>query len=84
MSQNEIEQNLEEKGKVLLWLIENKVRDLENFGRVMNLYYSNKEELLKDISNNNLKKILGIKEESKKPIKKEEKSKKQSPPHKKA
>jgi len=106
LSQSEIDTDLEEKSKVLIWLIENKVRDLENFGRVMNLYYSNKEELLKDISNNNLKKILGVKKEEKskkdiketlrtdkeekpekkeleEPMKKEEKSKKQSLPHKK-
>ena len=31
----------------------------------MNLYYSNKEELLKDVSNNNIKRILKTEEDSK-------------------
>jgi archaeal flagellar protein FlaI len=62
MSNNEIEKNLEEKKKIIMWLIKNKVRNLESFGKTMNLYYSNKEELLKDISSNNIQKILKKKE----------------------
>ena len=65
MSNNEIEKNLKEKKDVLLWLIKNKIRALESFGKTMNLYYSNKEELLKDVSNNNIKRILKTEEDSK-------------------
>jgi len=58
MTEKELEEDLEEKKKILSWLIKNKIRDLKNFGKVMNLYYSEKENLLKYISENNLKKIL--------------------------
>ena len=43
MSQKDLDEDLKEKEKILLWLINNKIRDLNDFGRVMNLYYTNKE-----------------------------------------
>ena len=58
MSQREIDQNLEEKKRIILWLIKNKIRDLNDFGKVMNHYYHNKEELIKSISKNDIKNIL--------------------------
>ena len=59
MSQSEIDKDLENKKKIFMWLIKNKIRSLEDFGKIMNLYYNDKEELLNDISKNDIKKILG-------------------------
>jgi len=42
-----------------LWLIKNNIRDLNDFGKVMNLYYTNKEELIHDIGKNDVKMVLG-------------------------
>ena len=58
MPQTELNQNLEEKEKILDFLIKNKIRDLNDFGRVMNLYYTNKLFLISAIKKNNLKGIL--------------------------
>ncbi len=58
MSQKEINADLEEKKKVLSWLIKNNIRDLKSFGRVMNLYYKNKPLLLSAINKDDKKTIL--------------------------
>ncbi len=58
MNQKELDENLDEKKKILSWLIKNNIRDLNDFGKVMNFYYLNKIELIKSISENNIKKIL--------------------------
>jgi len=58
MSQEKLNQNLEEKKQVLLWLIKNKIRDLNDFGRIMNVYYTNRELLLSSIRKNEIKKLL--------------------------
>jgi flagellar protein FlaI len=55
MSQSELDKNLENKKIILLWLIKNKIRSLEEIGKVMNYYYSDKENLLKEIRENNVK-----------------------------
>ncbi len=59
MTQAEINKNLEGKQKILSWLIKNKIRDLNDFGRVMNLYYTDKERLNKFIQRNDIKGVLG-------------------------
>ena len=59
MPQEEINKNLADKRKIFEWLIERNIRSLEDFGRVINLYYTDKEELLDDMAKNNIKKILG-------------------------
>jgi len=59
MSTKELMKNLEEKRFVLSWLSKNKIRELHDFGKVMNLYYSKKEELIKNIKINNIKEVLG-------------------------
>ncbi len=59
MSQTELNSNLDEKKKILLWLIKNKIRDLNDFGKIMNLYYTNKEALLKAVNKNDIKGALG-------------------------
>lgn len=58
MSQQDINDDLGEKKKILSWLIKNEIRKLENFGRVMDYYYKNKEKLMKAISRNDKKSIL--------------------------
>lgn len=60
MSDTEIKKDLEEKKKILQWLIKNNIRDLESFGKVINLYYKNKEMLLKEMKRNNKGAIIGV------------------------
>ena len=59
LSQKELNKNLETKKNILQWLIKQNIRSLKDFGNVMNYYYADKEQLLKDISRNDIKKILG-------------------------
>ena len=59
MTTEELEENLSEKKKVFEWLLKNKIRDLTSFGKVMNLYYSDKDTLHKQIRANNVKFFLG-------------------------
>jgi archaeal flagellar protein FlaI len=59
MNQKDIKNNLDEKKNIINFLIKNNVRDLNDFGKVMNLYYSDKIYLQKSISENNINKILG-------------------------
>ena len=55
MTQTEINENLEEKKKILVWLIKNKIRSLSEIGKIMNYYYSDKVTLVKEIRANNVK-----------------------------
>ncbi len=55
MSENELEQNLKFKEMVFNWLIKNNIRDLERIGKVMNLYYVDKNRLTDAINKNNIK-----------------------------
>lgn len=55
MTSVEIQENLTEKVKVLSWLVDNKIRDLKSIGKVMNVYYSNKELLMGAIKKNDRK-----------------------------
>jgi len=59
MSQSELNKNLENKKKILSWLVKNNVRELNNFGKVINLYYSNPSLLNELIAKNDIKRILG-------------------------
>jgi archaeal flagellar protein FlaI len=59
MSETEINENLDNKKKILNWMIKNKIRSLNDFGKVMKLYYSDKDKLMKEISSNHIKNILG-------------------------
>ncbi len=60
MSQQEINKNIENKRSILDWMVKNKIRDLNAFGKVMNLYYTNKEILANIIKTNNIKAVLGV------------------------
>jgi len=55
LTQTEVNKNLEEKKKILMWLMKNKIRSLSEFGKVMNYYYSSKDILIKEIGRNNVK-----------------------------
>jgi len=58
MSQPEINNALKEKKGILSWLIKNGIRSLEDMGRVTNLYYRNKDLLIKAVNQNNKALIL--------------------------
>jgi len=60
LSQKEIDEDLFKKKNILEWCIKNKIRDIIQVGRVINLYYTDKEELMQDLSKNNINKILGV------------------------
>lgn len=53
MTDTEIEKDLDEKRKILEWLIKHKIRDLESIGKVMNMYYANKKLLVENIKKDN-------------------------------
>lgn len=57
MTQKEINKSMEKKREILNWLIKNNIRDLKRIGKVMNLYYTNKELLDKIIEKNQFKKL---------------------------
>jgi flagellar protein FlaI len=59
MSQAELNKNLDEKEKILSWMIKNSIRNLNDFGKIMDLYYTDKEMLLNFMRNNDVKKALG-------------------------
>jgi len=59
MSDPEINVDLKKKEGILSWLVKNRFRSLGEFGKVMNLYYRNKELLEKAISTNKPALIFG-------------------------
>jgi len=65
MSDSELDASLKEKKQILQWMIDNKLRNLEEMGKVTNLYYRNRELLMKAIRENNAHLIM------KKTVKKE-------------
>lgn len=68
MSQAEINKDLKEKEEILKWMIRSKIRDLNSIGKVMNLYYTDSEQLREIIRKNQTEKILMKKEEIEKEI----------------
>jgi flagellar protein FlaI len=59
MSQGELNRDLEVKRNILNWMIKKNIRSLKDFGKVMNFYYTDKEELLKKIRKNDVKGVIG-------------------------
>jgi len=53
MSLKEIDSYLAEKNKILSWLIKKNIRDINGFGRILDIYYKNKALLLKAINQDN-------------------------------
>lgn len=47
LNQNEIDSDLRDKEKILLWMVKNNIRELESVGRVMKEYYIDSESLIK-------------------------------------
>lgn len=62
MSNTELNKDLEHKKFVLSWLIKNKIRSLKEIGKIMNIYYNNRDEISHIISENDVKKIKEISE----------------------
>lgn len=58
MSEEEINKELNLKKKILTWLISHNVRKLGDLGKAINLYYQNKELLLKKMYKDDIKFIL--------------------------
>jgi len=58
MDEIEIEKNLENKKKIFDWLLKNKIRNLKAIGKIMNLYYTDKESLEEVIKKNQVDQIL--------------------------
>ena len=58
MSQEEINRDIKNKKNILEWLLKNKIRDLNFIGKVMNMYYTDREMLYEIIKNNQVKKII--------------------------
>lgn len=66
MSESEIKKNLEYKKSIFDWLLKNKIKNLQPFGKVMNLYYTDREKLNSIIRHNKIQDILEPKKEDKK------------------
>ncbi len=49
MTREEIKKDLKEKEEVLDWLVKNKITDLNEVGKIISLYYSRKDYLLKKV-----------------------------------
>lgn len=60
MSESEINKDLVEKKKILSWLAKNNIRSLEQFGKVINLFYKNKDALVGLINKNDVKSVLNL------------------------
>ena len=58
MSEEEINKELALKKKILSWLISHKIRNLDDLGKTINLYYQNKTLLLKKIVKDDVKFVL--------------------------
>lgn len=59
LSEVELNKDLDEKKWILKWLIDNGIRSLEDFGKVTNMYYRNREVLLNAIRTNKKEFIFG-------------------------
>ncbi len=54
LTRQEINESLREKGQVLRWLVQNNINTVDEIGKVVATYYTNKESLLKFISKKNV------------------------------
>ncbi len=57
MQMTEIDEELENKKKILSWLIKNNIRSVKEIGKVMNIYYKNKTYLSEIINKNDVNAI---------------------------
>lgn len=58
LSQAQIEKDLKEKKDILSWLVKNNLRSLEEFGKVMNMYYRDRDGLISAVKRNDKAAIL--------------------------
>ncbi len=58
MSEEEINKEINIKKKIITWLINHKIRSLGDLGKTINLYYQNKELLLKKIAKDDINFVL--------------------------
>ncbi len=58
MDEKEINSEINNKKDIFDWLIKNKIRDLESFGKLTNLYYTDRERMYSIIKNNKVSEIL--------------------------
>ncbi len=49
MDDNEIKKNIEEKKKILIWMVKNKIKDINKVGRIISDYYKDPESVLKKV-----------------------------------
>ena len=54
MSQQEINKDVGEKKKILDFLVKNNVRSIENIGKIMSMFYNDKEKLMAGVKKNSL------------------------------
>lgn len=59
MSDQEIEKDLKEKSDIMLWMVKNNIRSLQELGKVINLYYRNRPHLISSIAANDKAAIFG-------------------------
>jgi hypothetical protein len=52
LTPKEIEEDVEEKARILEWLVKNEVTGVNEVGRIINNYYKNKEKILYYVNNN--------------------------------
>jgi len=58
MTQQEINKELKERENILNYLVKNNIRKISEIGMIMEKYYQNPNDLIKNIKHNNLKEIL--------------------------
>jgi flagellar protein FlaI len=58
LSERELNQNLKKKMEIISWLVKNNIRDLNDFGTVMNVYYTDEQELISAMKKKDIKRIL--------------------------
>ena len=63
MTEEEITKDLESRAQILQWAVENKMGEIDQFGQMMKLFYSEPEILKKAaLSNEDPKKVIGDKQ----------------------
>jgi flagellar protein FlaI len=58
MTENEIKKDLKNREKVLTWMVDNEIRDLDSVGKVISHYMKNPEETMKIIDSDKPMEIL--------------------------
>jgi flagellar protein FlaI len=58
MDEKEINEDLRKKKAIFDWLIKNNIRDLNSFGKLLNLYYTDRERMYSIIQNNRVEEII--------------------------